>query len=161
MINFILFQFFLIVLPVITGCNTAAPPPSSSQEDPTRCIAVDVGEASDFILQKKIIDNRTVIMHGLTNPQSLVWRDDGTGKTFFLARIMGSERRLYFLKEVPDEEPPPGVLSRFEGHLLRWSNLPQKQSQHMALGLKSQYNITIEPDNSYIIIHGQKPEGCK
>lgn len=134
--------------------------PPKKNTDPGRCIATDVGEAADFVLQKNIVDDRLVQAQGLTNPQSLVWRDEQTGKTFYLARIMGTEQKLFFLKEVADEAPPPGVSSRFEGRLVRWRHLPPAQAAHMASGLKSQYNIDVKLDEAFLIIEGQKPDGC-
>ena len=144
------------------GCKktdplSEAPPPNT---DPSRCIPVDVGEAADFIQQQNIKDDRLVTAQGFTNPQSLVWRDEKTGRTFYLARIMGTERKLFFLKEVPDDAPPPGVLSRVSGHLLRWKHLPREQARRMAAGLKSQYNVDVDMENAFIIIEGAAPNGC-
>lgn len=154
----ILFSFFTLCC----GKTQQQSPPVQNT-DPSRCSPVEIGEAPDFVLQKdfeNIKDDRLVIATGLTNPQSLVWRDDKTGKTFYLARIMGTKRLLFFLKEVPDDAPPPGVSARFEGHLLRWKHLPAEQARHMASGLKSQYNIEVDMNHAFIIVEGQKPSGC-
>ena len=135
-------------------------PEPKKNTDPSRCTIADIGEAADFVQQKNVVDDRLVRAHGLTNPQALVWRDEDTGKTFYLARIMGTERKLYYLREVPDEAPAPGVLSQFEGRLVRWRNLPAAQARNMAAGLKSQYGIDVNSNEALLIIAGQKPDGC-
>ena len=147
---------------LITHCGKATEPTENipRNTDPARCTTVDIGDATDFIQQPNIIDDRMVRASGLTNPQALVWRDDASGKTFYLARIMGTERKLFFLKQVPDDAPPPGVASRFEGRLVRWNHLPPEQAKHMAVGLKSQYNIDVNMKEAFVIVQGQRPEGC-
>ena len=131
----------------------------SRNTDPGRCIVEDVGEATDFIQLPNIVDDRMVIAHGLANPQALVWRDTQTNRTFYLTRVMGTERRLYFMRQVADDEKP-GVASSFKGHLVKWSNLPPKRSVPIANALDQQYNIQVKPEESYVIIVGEKPEGC-
>ena len=133
--------------------------PDSVSNDPKRCRISDVGEAADFIQKSDIQDDVLIVAHGLGNPQALVWRDSQTGKTFYLARVMGTQKKLYYLKEIPEDEKP-GVPSRFSGHLLRWDHLPKEKALDMMSGLKSQYNITINPEETYIIVKGQKPRGC-
>ena len=147
---------------IFTGCKKSEAPADTppKNNDPGRCLPTDVGEAADFIQQKNIVDDRLIVAQGLTNPQSLVWRDEKTGKTFYLARIMGTERKLFFLKEVPDDSPPPGVLSRFSGQLILWKHLPKQQARHMAAGLKSQYNVDVDMEHAFIVIEGAKPDGC-
>ena len=157
--------FFLISMSaslIISSCKKSEAPAETppKNRDPARCVPVDVGEAADFIQHKEIVDDRLIVAQGLTNPQSLVWRDEKTGKTYYLARIMGTERKLFFLKEVPDDAPPPGVLSLVSGHLLRWKHLPVDQARHMAAGLKSQYNVDVDMDQAFIIIENTVPDGC-
>ena len=158
----ILLLISISVVLILPSCKKSDPPTDMlpKNSDPARCAAVDVGEAADFIQQQNIIDDRLIVAQGLTNPQSLVWRDQKTGQTFYLARIMGTEQKLFFLKEVPDDAPPPGVLSQLSGHLLRWKRLPTEQARHMAAGLKSQYNVDVDMEKAFIIIEGAKPDGC-
>ena len=157
------FFYFLLAQSVLStqcGKKTEQPAPPPKNTDPSRCVMQDVGEASDFVMQKNIVDDRMVRVHGLTYPQSLVWRDEDTGKTFYLARIMGTEQKLFFLKEVPDEAPAPGVSSEVAGRLVRWDRLPVAQARHMASGLKSEYNVNVVPNQAFLIIAGRKPDGC-
>jgi hypothetical protein len=133
--------------------------PAPQNNDPGRCVVADVGEAADFIQSNPIVDDRMVLTQGLANPQALVWRNAETRQTFYLARIMGTERRLFYMRQVADDEKP-GVASSFKGHLVKWQNLDPKRALPIANALKQQYNIEIAPDRAYVIIAGEKPKGC-
>jgi hypothetical protein len=148
-----------VVLAISCKNNTSHESASKGNPDPRRCTAEDVGEAADFIVQKGIRDDRLVVAHGLANPTALIWRDDAAKRTFYLARVMGTERKLYFLKPVADDETP-GVASVFKGRLLKWSNLDPKRRALLMKALADNYNIKISPDDTYIILQGEKPEGC-
>jgi hypothetical protein len=147
------------VVLIISCKNNTSHEAMSNNADPGRCTVEDVGEAADFIVKKEVRDDRLVVAHGLANPTALIWRDDIAKKTFYLARVMGTERKLYFLKPVADDETP-GVASVFEGHLLKWSHLDPKRRTLLMKALADNYNIKIQPDNTYIILQGEKPEGC-
>jgi hypothetical protein len=162
----ILFFYFLLLLTGILcagGCGRGESQVSSSPDksaNPNRCTLTDIGEAADFMQKRSIEDDILVVAHGLGNPQALVWREAKTNRTYYLARVMGTEKRLYFLREILEGETP-GVPSRFKGHLLRWDHLPQQQARNMASGLKARYNVTFNPSDTYIILQGQKPKGCQ
>ena len=131
----------------------------SKRPDPKRCVSVDIGEAADFIKKKGLKDDRLVVAHGLANPQALIWRDDTESRTFYLARVLGTERKLYYLKPVADDETP-GVASEFKGHLLKWSHLDPRRNALLTNALATNYNVKIDPEQTYIIINGEKPKGC-
>lgn len=132
----------------------------SNPTDPSRCVVEDVGEAADFILKPGLRDDRMVVAHGLANPQALIWRDDNIKKTFYIARVLGTEKRLYYLRPVADDETP-GVASHFEGRFLKWSHLDPRRRVLLSDALRQNYNIEFEHDKTYIIIHGERPEGCR
>ena len=140
--------------------NTSHDPSAWRNTDPKRCIAADVGEASDFMRQSDIKDDRVVTAHGLANPQALIWRDDAAKRTYYLARVMGTDKKLYYLKPVADDETP-GVASVFEGHFLRWSHLNRERGALLMNALKTNYNVEFDPTKTYIIVKEEKPEGCR
>ncbi len=142
----------------ITACKNTASNDSPEKRDPKRCDFVDIGEAADFI-KTKIVDDRLVVAHGLANPQALIWKDDSSGRTFYLARVLGTEKKLYYLKPVADDETP-GVASEFKGHLLKWSHLDARRNALLTNALATQYNVKIDADKTYIILSGDKPDGC-
>ena len=159
-VAFLFFPVLVLASGLLSGCKTENTPTGPKEsENPNRCELTDVGEASDFMKTKVIEDDVLILAQGFGYPQALVWRDAGTNKTYYLTRVMATDKRLYFHREIPEGETP-GVPSRFEGHLLRWDHLPAKQAASMAGGLKSQYNVTFDPKDTYIIMQGQKPSGC-
>lgn len=131
-----------------------APPP-----DPKRCELVDLGEASTLVESGTIPDDQFVRVTGLGHPGSLVWQDQTTKQAYFLTRLMGAQRRLFYMQELAPGETPK-VLSVFEGHIRRWDRLPPQRAVPMAGALKKDYRIEIEPDKTYLIVGGAKPDGC-
>jgi hypothetical protein len=152
---------YLTCLILLFSCksNNFQNPEKKKNTDPKRCILENVGESADFIQKKDLQDDRLVAAQGLANPQAIIWRDDNEKRTYYLARVMGTERKLYFLKPVADDETP-GVASRFEGHFLKWSNLDPKRAALLSNALATNYNIKFDLKETYIIIEGEKPEGC-
>lgn len=101
-----------------------------------------------------------VLIHGIAHPRALVWRDSTTGSTHYITKVLGTEQKLFFLKELaPDEKP--GILSVLEGHLLKWTDLPLTESTPIANALSAQYNIKIQPESTFVIKNNSRPKGCK
>lgn len=147
---------------LLSGCgkNESKVVTDPHNTDPNRCMVTDIGEASDFNLSAETMDDRMVVAQGIANPQALVWRDQALNKTFYLTRIMATERKLYYMRTVPDDEEKPGIATEFKGHLIRWSRLDPKRSIPIAQALHQKYNITVNPKETYLIIEGEKPKGC-
>ena len=164
MVHYVEFRLFPVLLLMTAGlwsCGKTSPSNDAKKADNSnRCVLTDIGEAADFIQRTDIADDAWVVAQGVANPQALVWRDAETNKTFYLARVLGTQKRLYFLREIPEGETP-GVPTTFKGHLLRWDHLPAKQAANMAGGLKSTYNVTLAPAQTFVIIEGAKPSGCQ
>lgn len=147
-----------VLLAAGTSCKpeptAPAPPP-----DPRRCELRDLGEAATLVESGAIPDDQLVRITGLGHPGSLVWQDQHTKQAYFLTRLMGAQRRLFYMQELAPGETPK-VLSVFEGHIRRWDRLPQKRAVPIAAALKKDYGIEIEADKTYLIVGGAKPEGC-
>jgi hypothetical protein len=133
--------------------------PKPAAKDPKRCDLKDLGEAANLIESGKIPDDQLARVSGIGDPRSLVWQDKVTSKTFVLTRVMGTQRRLLFLEELPPGQAPT-VKAVFEGHLLRWDKLPPQRAVPIGRALKKEYEIDIDATKTYLIIAGAKPEGC-
>jgi hypothetical protein len=99
-------------------------------------------------------------MQGISNPKTLVWKDEKSGRIFYVEKIAGTRARLYYMGELKTGEKP-ALLSEFTGTILLWKNLKPALAKSMAAAFKRDWNTNIDPDNTYIIKGNQKPEGCK
>jgi hypothetical protein len=153
------FLLLAIWLPSTLSCSTESASPPSSNKAPGRCSFTDIGESADFIVQSQIVDDRLVIAYGLANPHALVWRDQTTGKSFYITKVMGTGQKLFYHKEIQPSEQQ-GIASEFKGHLLRWDKLPKERSLPITNALSRQYQISVNPESTYIILAGEKPVGC-
>ncbi len=151
-----------ILLLLITSASCGKIPgneSSAQKKDPAHCQVIDLGEAADLIKKPAIDDDRMVLIQGLAHPHALVWRDQHTGQTNYITRIMGTEQKLFFMTKVAADETP-GVRSEFKGHLIKWDKIPEKRSHPIAGALASQYNINIKPKSTYLIDADSKPSHC-
>jgi hypothetical protein len=131
------------------------PPPP----DPARCEVASLGEAADLFEKGDPPSGRLTRIDGLTDPRTLVWKDEATGGVFFITRVMGTERRLYYMAPVkPGEEPR--ALSVVEGHLQRWSDLEPRKGATLSRALEREYSLKIDPQTTFLVTAGEKPAGC-
>lgn len=137
----------------VTGCK------APKQQDPQRCAVREAGEAANLLGQVNLPNDSMVRVQGITHPQALVWQDKEQGTTHYATRVMGTEKRVFYLKTISQGERPQ-ILSELTGHLIRWDQLPDKRMKPVAAALKKQYHIAIEPDQTYVIDADGRPEGC-
>ncbi len=149
----------VFILLILTSCKDKTPS-DPAPVDPARCKVVDLGDAVDLIEKGSIDDNRMVIVQGISDPRALVWQDDAGKQTFYIARVMGTEQRLFYYKRLALGEKP-GISSEFEGYLLRWDRMPKKEFGSVKAALKAKYDIDVKADQSYVINADGKPVGCK
>ncbi len=150
----------LLAMTLLGACQSSSTEGSKKRpKDPTRCKVTTLGEAADIAKQADIADDKMVHINGITDPRALVWRDQTTGQTNYITRIMGTEQRLFYLKRIATDEKP-GILSEVNGHLVRWDRLPKERTAPIAAALAAQYKIEIEPKSTYVIDADRKPEGC-
>lgn len=146
-----------------SGCKSSestSPSVPSNANDPARCVAVDLGEASDIIPSGMAIpDNQLVKIQGITSPRSLVWQDAASKKVYYVAKIMGTGERLLYSEELaPGQEPR--ILSDFEGTIHLWSHLPKEDGPPMAKALEKEWGVKLDVDHTYLVQGGTKPAGC-
>jgi hypothetical protein len=139
--------------------NPLAQATDDTPPDPARCDAMDLGEAADLFSKGDPPSGRIARIDGLTDPRTLVWKDEATGAVFFITRVMGTERRLYYMAPVkPGEEPK--ALAGVEGHLQRWSDLDPRKGATLARALEREYSLKIDPKVTFLLTAGEKPAGC-
>jgi hypothetical protein len=142
------------------GCKTNSTDDKIISRDPSSCKVVDVGEATDFFTRKVgITTDRMITTQGLAHPQALVWRDQQTNLNYYVTRVMGTEQRLFFIKQIKNDERP-GIASQFSGHLLGWNELPKTLSAPIVRAFASQYSLKIDTNKTYVILADEKPQGC-
>jgi hypothetical protein len=154
----------LFSLASLAGCKggqDGSPATPANAGDPARCVALDLGEASDIVQSGKAIpDNQLVKIQGITSPRSLVWQDAATKKVYYVAKIMGTGERLLYSEELaPGQEPR--ILSEFEGTIRLWSHLPKEDAVPMAKALEKEWGVKIDEERTYLIEGGTKPRGCQ
>ena len=129
-------------------------------KDPARCKLLDLGEATDFMSSgKPVPDDQLVGMAGIADPKMLVWQDAKTKRVHYVTKIMGAGGKLLYTEQVPAGEKPR-ILSNFEGTIRLWKNIPGKDALDMAKALKKEWGTTIDPNDTYLLTGGVKPEGC-
>jgi hypothetical protein len=122
---------------------------------------MDLGEASDVIPSgRPIPDGQLVRLQGITNPKSLIWREEAKGTTHYVAKIMGTGERLLYTEEIP-VGGEPRILSEFEGTIRLWRYLPASYSEPMAKALANDWGVQIDPARTYLVQGGVKPSGCE
>ncbi|MCP4675419.1 MAG: hypothetical protein GY854_07930 [Deltaproteobacteria bacterium] len=150
---------FLLAVTMLGSCQSSSKEtPNKTKKDPTRCRVTNLGEAANLAKQVNIADDKMVHINGIADPRALVWRDQA-GQTNYITRIMGTEQRLFYLKKIAADKKP-GILSEFNGYLIRWDRLPKKRTAPIAAALAAQYKIEIKPESTYVIDGDGKPEGC-
>jgi hypothetical protein len=147
-----------LVFALVFSCGESKQPPPPPK-DPKRCEIKELGEAAEVIESGKVPSDQMVRVTGIGDPRSMVWQERTSGKAYFLSRVMGTQRRLFYLEELSPGESPR-VLAVFEGHMTRWDQLPPKRAVPVANALSKEYKIIVEPTKTYLIINGEKPEGC-
>jgi hypothetical protein len=88
-----------------------------------------------------------------------VWKEKQTGNIYYITRVMGTQKRLYYMEELAPGEAPV-LKSLFVGHLLRWDRLPERRAAELTKALLTEYKLEVEPDKTYLLFGGQKPAGC-
>jgi hypothetical protein len=149
------------VICLLSGCqaNETSDPQRIAEPDPARCEAADLGEAADLFAKGDPPSGCLARIDGLTDPRTLVWKDEATGAVFFITRVMGTQRRLYYMAPVkPGEEPK--ALSVVEGHLQRWSDLEPRKGVTLSRALEREYSLKIDPQKTYLLTAGEQPAGC-
>lgn len=154
--KYIFFSLLLLSL----GCRNNSTDEKTISTDPSRCKVVDVGEAADLFTRKAgITTDRMITTQGLAHPHALVWRDQQTNLNYYVTRVMGTEQRLFFIKQIKGDKRP-GIASQFSGHLLSWNELPKTLSAPIVRAFAAQYNLKIDTNKTYVILADEKPTGC-
>ncbi len=153
-------RYSILIWPVgsllIGGCACGD---RTSNTDPARCQTMDLGDAPTLVESGTIKNDQMVFVQGIADPRALVWLDRSSQTTYYITKILGTQQRLFYLRQLkPDEKPT--IKSEFRGHLLRWDLLPEAQSASFANALAEQYNIHISPATTYLINATGKPKGC-
>ena len=129
-------------------------------KDPARCKLLDLGEATDFMSSgKPVPDDQLVGVAGIADPKMLVWQDAVTKRVHYVTKVMGAGGKLLYTEQVPAGDKPR-ILSNFEGTIRLWKNLPEKDALDMAKALKKEWGTTIDPNSTYLLTGGVKPDGC-
>lgn len=153
----------ITLLVLATGCKKSPEDggPPANADDPSRCVAIDLGEASDIIPSGKALpDNQLVRIQGITSPKTLIWQDSKTKKVYYVAKILGAGGKLLYSQELgPGEEPR--ILSSFQGTMRRWSSLPKEDAIPMAKALEKEWGVKIDVDKTYLVKGDTKPAGCQ
>jgi hypothetical protein len=157
--SLVFLSIFLTAAAVLPLSCRSSSPEATQSKDQARCKPVDLGEATDLVQQGQLSDDRMAVVQGIADPRILVWRDSKTGNIFYITRIMGTEQKLFYLRQIGVDEKP-GIESEFLGHLLRWDKLPLERSLPIANALATQYRINIKPESTYVIDADGKPSGC-
>jgi hypothetical protein len=154
----------LLLLIISLACVTACKDEKSAVDapkDPARCVLLDLGEVTDFMSSDKPIpDDQLVSMTGIADPKMLVWQDATTKRVHYVTKIMGAGGKLLYTEQVPAGEKPR-ILANFKGTIRLWKNIPGKDALDMAKALKKEWGTTIDPNDTYLLTGGVKPEGCK
>ena len=151
--------WLIVHLTLGCGAEKTTDPPGGLDRDPARCEVAELGEAADLFEKGDPPSGRIARIDGLTDPRTLVWKDETTGAIFFITRVMGTQRRLYYMAPVkPGEEPR--ALAVVEGHLQRWSDLEPKKGVTLSRALEREYSLKIDPAVTFLITAGEKPSGC-
>jgi hypothetical protein len=150
----------LFLLVVLFSCTSPkSSPPLPVNTDPNRCNYSNIGAATDLAYDENLRDDRLVVVDGLADPRALIQQDKTTGQTFYVAKVLGTQQRLFYIKQLaPDERP--GIASVFKGHLVRWDRLPEQSAATIAHALNREYGITVIPSSTFAIIAEEKPDGC-
>ena len=152
--------FLLIASPGVTACKNEKSA-VDAPKNPARCKLLDLGEATDFMSSgKPVPDDQLVGMAGIADPTMLVWQDAKTKRVHYVTKIMGAGGKLLYTEQVPAGKEPR-ILSNFEGTIRLWKNLPEKDAADMAKALKKEWGTTIDPNDTYLLTGGVKPDGCK
>jgi hypothetical protein len=149
----------VLALAALGGGCSSEPAPAAPPADPSRCELKDLGEASTLIETGNLPADQLARLSGVGDPRSLVRQDSVTKQAYFLTRVMGTQRRLFYMQELATGETPK-VLAVFEGRLQRWDLLPPQQAVPIANALKQEYQIDIDPRQTYLITADAKPDGC-
>ena len=153
----------LFLLIASLSCVTACKGDKSAVDapkNPARCKLLDLGEATDFMSSgKPVPDDQFVGMAGIADPKMLVWQDAKTKRVHYVTKIMGAGGKLLYTERVPAGKEPR-ILSNFEGTISLWKNLPEKDALDMAKALKKEWGTEIDPNDTYLITGGVKPDGC-
>lgn len=157
-------EFFLRPIDLSLAIILAVMPPliaCKKQPDPTRCKIVDIGDSMDLVKdgQLELKSDQMVFSQGMADPRALRWLNKSSGEVYSITRLMGTQQRLFFLQRLKSDQTA-SIKTEFRGHLLRWDELPKSQSVPIAKALASQYNIQIDPQQTYLINADSKPEGC-
>jgi len=127
--------------------------------DPARCSLRELGEATTAMESGKLPTDQLVHMEGITHPGTLVWKDAKSGAVNYVTRVMGTGQKLFYMQQIENGEEP-GILSDFQGTLLRWTDMPREESAPMARALKDEWKVDVIPEGTYILKGGTKPLGC-
>jgi len=141
------------------GCGGESATEPQDAPNPARCELAKLGEAADLVESGKIPNDQLVEVEGIADPRTLVWREQKTGKIYFITRIMGTQKRMYYMEQLAPGEAPK-LKSLFVGHLRRWDKLPPHEAKPMAQALLTEYKLQVEPEKTYLLAGGVKPDGC-
>ena len=115
-----------------------------------QCALAELGEAADRVAAGDLPSRQYAKLTGLTDPRTLVWQDERTKDVFYITRVMGTERRLYYMEQLETgEEPVPK--STLVGTITRWSELPPERGVVLARALKREYDLEIEPERTWLM----------
>jgi hypothetical protein len=149
----------LLSLWTATACSRPPEEPAPLESrDPARCSLVNLGDAEDWT-DKQFPDDQMITVGGISNPIILVWRDSRSGQVFYVTRVAGTGARLLYMARLSPGETPV-ARSSFSGTIQRWKQLPPDLTRSMSAAIRAQWDVQLNPDDTWVISAGQKPEGC-